>query len=292
LKMEKALKQRLATGLILAPIAMAAIVALPTWAFALLFALIIALGGWEWGGVVGAPAASTRVRLLYTVFLLLLAGLCWYLMPRWEALFTAVMTVTFLWWLVVLYLVLTYPRTISPWATTAGKVVAGVFILVPAWLAIIGLHASGPEGPYLVLYLFLLIWIADSAAYFAGRQWGSNKLAPKVSPGKSWEGVIGALFTVLVYAVIGAVLLGMFKNGWFTAVMFLLLSVSTALVSVLGDLAESMFKRQVKIKDSGSLLPGHGGVMDRIDSVTAAAPWFSVGLSLLLGTQLGGMISI
>jgi phosphatidate cytidylyltransferase len=147
-------------------------------------------------------------------------------------------------------------------------------ILVPAWLAVASLHGSGPDGPFYALYLFMMIWLADTAAYFSGRYWGKNKLAPRVSPGKSWEGVLGALAAVVIYAAIAGYFMGIFKLGVNKALIFLAISFFAVLVSVLGDLAESMFKRQAHLKDSGTLFPGHGGVLDRFDSLTAAAPWF------------------
>jgi phosphatidate cytidylyltransferase len=152
-----------------------------------------------------------------------------------------------------------------------------LIVLIPTWLAVVALHESGEQGPLLVMYLLSLIWVADSGAYFSGRAWGKRKLAPSVSPGKSWEGVGGGALLSLAYAVGAAQVLGLPGNQW---PLFVVLSLVTVLFSVLGDLTESMFKRHAGIKDSGTLLPGHGGVLDRIDSVTAAAPVFVVGFWL------------
>ena len=127
----------------------------------------------------------------------------------------------------------------------------------------------------LLLYVFILVWAADSGAYFAGRKFGKHKLAPKVSPGKTWQGVIGGLATASVFAFIFLQLSGGSLFATDSAASFVLLSVATVAISVLGDLTESMFKRESGIKDSSNLIPGHGGILDRIDSLTAAVPFFA-----------------
>ncbi len=151
----------------------------------------------------------------------------------------------------------------------------GWLILVPPWVSLVSLHGRTGNGAYLVLTLLVLIWSADIAAFFAGRRWGRRRLASHVSPGKSWEGVIGGLLAVAAVAVVSGVLLELADAQ---LLLFLVLCLATALISILGDLTESAFKRQVGLKDSGRLLPGHGGVLDRIDSLTAAAPLFAAGM--------------
>lgn len=121
----------------------------------------------------------------------------------------------------------------------------------------------------------MLVWAADSGAYFSGRAFGKRKLAPKVSPGKSWEGVVGGLITALVLAFVFIHFSGDALVGERNITGFVILSVATVAISVLGDLTESMFKRESGVKDSSQLIPGHGGVLDRIDSLTAAVPFFS-----------------
>jgi phosphatidate cytidylyltransferase len=148
-------------------------------------------------------------------------------------------------------------------------------VLVPAWWALVALHGVSPSGRYYLLFLLVLVWVADSAAYFSGRLWGTNKLAPRISPGKTWEGVWGALIAGLVLGVLGVILFGVQGSRW---VAFVALCAATVAFSILGDLAESAFKRQSGLKDSGQLLPGHGGILDRVDSLTAAAPVFMLGL--------------
>ena len=146
-------------------------------------------------------------------------------------------------------------------------------------MALLALHDGAALGPGYVVFLFMLVWIADSGAYFAGRRWGRTKLASHVSPGKTREGVYGALTAALGFAVIGALVLGLGVTQW---PLFILICMVTVIFSIIGDLFESMLKRQRGIKDSGSLLPGHGGILDRVDSMTAAAPVFVLGLRGLL----------
>jgi phosphatidate cytidylyltransferase len=279
--MEKVLKQRLITALILAPIAVALILLLPTEYFAVILGIVLCFAAWEWGGLVAAPTDSRASRATFIVAVILLMVVCWFGFFKADTFLISVVALALLWWLIVFALVLRYPRRSLLMSTTLGKAVAGVLILIPAWLSVVALHGTGAQGPNWVLYLIVMVWIADIGAYFVGRAWGRNKLAPAVSPGKSWEGVIGALVFVVLYAFAGAAWLGILAQGLATVAAFVSLSAATAFISVLGDLAESMFKRQANIKDSGSLLPGHGGVMDRIDSLTAAGPVFVAGLWLL-----------
>jgi phosphatidate cytidylyltransferase len=147
---------------------------------------------------------------------------------------------------------------------------AGVVVLVPAALALALL------SPQYVLQVLVLVWIADSAAYFVGRRWGRRKLAPSISPGKTWEGAAGGLLGAAAYAIIGSNFVG--GNAWWPA--YLAVAVLLAILSIVGDLFESAVKRQAGAKDSGALLPGHGGILDRIDSATAVLPVAALLLSL------------
>jgi phosphatidate cytidylyltransferase len=211
--------------------------------------------------------------------LVVAAGLLgsWWLLRGDSSSWMAVPVLSLFWWVLAIALVLQFPGSASRWSSSAAQFVIGLIVLIPTWLAVVALHESGEQGPLLVMYLLSLIWVADSGAYFSGRAWGKRKLAPAVSPGKSWEGVGGGALLSLAYAVGAAQVLGLPGNQW---PLFVVLSLVTVLFSVLGDLTESMFKRHAGIKDSGTLLPGHGGVLDRIDSVTAAAPVFVVGFWL------------
>jgi phosphatidate cytidylyltransferase len=158
-------------------------------------------------------------------------------------------------------------------ASFPGRLVGGFLVLLPAWLVPLTLREL-PDGKWLTLFLMLYVWGADTGAYFAGHRFGRHKLAPRVSPGKTWEGVAGGLATVLLVALAA----GIYGFGFGPAALALwvALSLFTGLVSVLGDLFESRLKRIVGVKDSGTLIPGHGGVLDRIDAFTAAAPVFAL----------------
>lgn len=266
------LKQRLLTAAILVPLVVWGILRLPTEYLAVVLALFILQGSWEWSNLMKMSAPVKRA--LYT--LVVGAGLAasWWVLQEANANWMALPVLSLFWWLLAIALVLGFPTSAARWSSSAAQFVIGLIVLVPTWLAVVALHQSGEQGPLLVMYLLSLIWVADSGAYFGGRAWGKHKLAPAVSPGKTWEGVASGAVLSLAYAVGAAQLLGLPGNQWS---LFVVLSLVTVLFSVLGDLTESMFKRHAGIKDSGTLLPGHGGVLDRIDSVTAAAPVFVVG---------------
>ncbi|NOX93350.1 MAG: phosphatidate cytidylyltransferase [Gammaproteobacteria bacterium] len=282
------LKQRLLTAAILVPLVVWGILRLPTPYLALVLALFIVQGAWEWTRFMQWKA--TWLRVVYVAVVTLGLACIWFFQrdsffedanTDWLAL----PILSLFWWLVAMVWVLSYPRTVQRWSSSVMMALIGLLVLLPTWLAVVGLHASGEQGPLLVMYLLSLVWVADSGAYFGGRAWGKHKLAPAVSPGKTREGVGSAVAISTVYAIAAAQVLGLPGNLW---PVFVVLSLVTVIFSVLGDLTESMFKRHAGIKDSGTLLPGHGGVLDRIDSVTAAAPVFVVGFWLtgLTGTSV------
>jgi phosphatidate cytidylyltransferase len=282
------LKQRLITAAILIPLVVWGILVLPTSYLSLVLALFIVQGAWEWTGFMQLKVIWQRV--LYVAVVTLGLACIWFFqqdsfLAGANTDWLALPILSLFWWLLATVWVLSYPRTVRRWSSRAALMLIGLLILLPTWLAVVGLHASGEQGPLLVMYLLSLIWVADSGAYFGGRAWGKRKLAPAVSPGKTWEGVGSAMAISTLYAIAAAQVLGLPGNLW---PVFVVLSLVTVVFSVLGDLTESMFKRHAGIKDSGTLLPGHGGVLDRIDSVTAAAPIFVVGLWLtgLTGTSL------
>lgn len=283
------LKQRVITASILAILVVWGIFKLPTAYFALALAVFILQGAWEWTGIM--KLAATWQRGLYVIAVACcLAGLWFHqgesVLSHINTDWLALPVLSLFFWLLAIFWVLRYPRAITLWSSTIAMLVIGLVILLPTWLAILGLHASGEQGPLLVLFLVSLIWAADVGAYFGGRKWGKRKLAPAVSPGKSWEGVAsGAAFSAL-YAFGATQVFDFPGNQW---LLFVVLSLVTVIFSVLGDLTESMFKRHAGIKDSGTLLPGHGGVLDRIDSITAAAPVFVVGFWL---TGLMGLTGV
>lgn len=260
------LKQRVITALILLPIALCGFFLLEGTGFALFIGLVVITGAWEWARLAGFAAQPARVAYAALVAVLL------FFMHVLPGLAPWVLGAAVLWWLLATFLVLTYPRTSEHWASAACKLVIGLLILLPAWQGLV-LIKQYPLGNWLIMAVMVLVWGADVGAYFSGRAFGKRKLAPHVSPGKSWEGVYGGLLlSLLIAAVVG------FVRDW-TGVQLLLGLIGAAIVvfiSVVGDLTESMFKRQSGIKDSSNLLPGHGGVLDRIDSLTAAIPVFAV----------------
>jgi len=282
------LKQRLLTATILIPFVVWGILQLSTPYLALILALIIIQGGWEWSGLMKVSSGGLRIGYVVVIGLCLAAA--WLLVSRESTDWLALPVISLFWWLLAVVWILTYPKYSARWSPLWVKTIIGLLLLIPAWLAVVGLHGYSAKGPYLVLYLLSLIWVADSGAYFGGRRWGKRKLAISVSPGKTWEGVFSALAASTVYAIVAAELFSLPGNQW---PAFIVLSLVAVAFSIVGDLAESMFKRDAKVKDSGALLPGHGGVLDRIDSITSAAPVFIVGLWLgdfSFGlTQLSGL---
>ncbi|WP_295456119.1 phosphatidate cytidylyltransferase [uncultured Thiodictyon sp.] len=269
-----ALRQRVVTAFILGPLVMGAVLWLPASAFAVFMALVVLIGAWEWAGLSGLSARVAQVA--YVILVAVGLASLWFLPPWWR---TWLVAAGVAWW-VIQTVALVRIQHIEPRTGLDGAGAAtGLLVLCVSWTALITLRDTGPAGPALVLFLLLLIWFADSAAYFAGRRWGRSKLAPGLSPGKTLEGVYGAL----AVAGIGGVLLGAVLAP---RVGGILLAVAvcavTVVMSVVGDLYESLLKRRRGVKDSGQLLPGHGGFLDRIDSLTAAAPLFMLGIKLFL----------
>jgi phosphatidate cytidylyltransferase len=259
------LKQRVITALVLLPVALGGFFLLDGQAFALFIGAVVSLGGWEWARLAGFTAQLQRVAYACVVAVLLF-GL--YQLPAFA---TWVLLVGVVWWVLATLLVLGYPASSRYWGGAPGKLLIGLLILLPAWQGLV-LFKQWPLANGLILAVMVLVWAADIGAYFSGKAFGKRKLAPRVSPGKSWEGLIGGLLTsVLITAAVGV------YRGWSGGEMTLGLlgAAVVVLISVVGDLTESMFKRQSGIKDSSNLLPGHGGVLDRIDSLTAAIPVFA-----------------
>ncbi len=254
---------------------MGGVLLLPTVYLSLMFGLIVLIGAWEWARLVGISAWPGRV-----IYLLLLASILWLVaeLLSYQDYIIWFFAGVVLWWCLVSISLLRIKQIeCAPQRLSLFSAVAGFFVLVPAWAAIHSIHGSGDSGPMLTLFLLLLIWTADIGAYFAGHRWGRTKLAPVISPGKTREGLYGAMAS----SVVCAVALSWWLGEWSLLPWLALLCLVTVLLSVVGDLFESMFKRQAGAKDSGTILPGHGGVLDRIDSVTAAAPLFLLGLILL-----------
>jgi len=278
------LKQRLMTAAILVPIVIGSILYLPYPYFAFLLALFVAQGSWEWTTLAQIKSPLGRVSYVVLIAALLYGAWLSLHMPSPWVFYMLIAAV--LWWLFAFFLVMLYPKYTQLRTNKMVTLLAGVLILVPSWVALIRLHARDEQGPMYVMFLLVIIWVADSGAYFGGRKWGKNKLAPNVSPKKTWEGVAVGLIGVAVLSVAGAIMFGYQHEAWGNVAVFVTICVITVLFSVLGDLTESLFKRQSGVKDSGTLLPGHGGVLDRIDSITAAAPVFLICLWLFLGFEL------
>lgn len=260
------LKQRIITALVLLPIALVGFFLLEGAAFALFIGAVVSLGAWEWARLAGFAAQPLRVLYAGSVAALLFGLYQLPALASWVLLFGVV------WWVVATVLVLSYPASSRYWPGVPGKLVIGLLILLPAWQGLV-LFKQWPLANGLILAVMVLVWAADIGAYFAGKTFGKRKLAPQVSPGKSWEGLVGGLLTSLLITLA----VGLYR-GWLGSELLLGLAGATlvVLISVVGDLTESMFKRQSGVKDSSNLLPGHGGVLDRIDSLTAAVPVFAV----------------
>jgi phosphatidate cytidylyltransferase len=263
------LKQRVITALVLVAVFGLGLFATSPDQFALFLAFIFALGAWELGAMSGLHSAPQKG--LYVVLVLALIYLLQFVPV------SPVLTVGLLWWLLCTILVKIYPSGMALWSRPGLRMLAGVLVLVPAWAALMQARVSmidgmpGLSGAWLIFYIFVIVWLADIGAYFSGKRFGKRKLAPRVSPGKSIEGLVGGLAAVLVLPVGVAFATGVELQGlvWLTIV-----TLFAAALSVVGDLTESLMKRVAGVKDSGKLLPGHGGIMDRVDSVTAAAPVF------------------
>jgi phosphatidate cytidylyltransferase len=261
------LKSRIATALVIAPLTLAAVFFLPSQAFALFVALIVLMATWEWTAMMRLVSRSQRtVYMLSVLFVIVVAQKA---LPYYEK---AIFSVATLWWLVATVLVVLYPKACALWSGRLSKGIVGFLVLVPTWAAMVYIRELD-QGPWLIVYMLLMVWGADTGAYFAGKKFGKRKLMPRVSPAKSWAGIGGASVTVVLVSMIIQPYLHFSQNLSFG---IYILALILLFVSVVGDLTESMFKRQCGIKDSGSILPGHGGIMDRIDSLTAAAPVFAL----------------
>ena len=273
------LKQRVITALILAPLALWMVLQMPTEYLALVFAVILMLGGREWATLSGLTRPAGQLAFVLCLMGCLAAAALLMRRTDWAP---WLLGGSMVWWLLVLVRLSRFRGGSQSTGFSLPTALEGLIVLVPVWLALVLIHRLPGDGPWLLVFLLVLIWSADIGAYFSGRRWGRVKLAPHVSPGKTREGVYGAMAGALLC---GLALAWWQGSGFQSASLALLLCLVTALFSVLGDLFESLHKRQRGMKDSGNLLPGHGGVLDRIDSLTAAAPVFLLGL-LLMGKSL------
>jgi len=277
-------KERLLTALVLAPIMIGGIFFLEDKPFAIFIAAIATIGAWEWANIAGYQKNWSRIAYAFAVFLCLyVSARLLRVAPEYLIYYLGAGA---LWWVIAFALVKRYPGGTDVWAARPIRAMLGLCVLVPMWVGFMHLKTQ-PHSSLLIVYVMLIVWGADTGAYFAGKKWGRSKLAPLVSPGKSWAGFWGGLATTLIIAVV----YGFCIDRWVQpmsiedGLRLLAITVVTMVISVLGDLVESMMKRHRGIKDSSSLLPGHGGVLDRIDSMAAAVPVFAF-FMIIMGWSL------
>ena len=269
------LLQRTLTALVLAPLVILIILLSSAPVFALIAAAAFLVALWEWAQLSGLKNQSARIGLLVAAAIVF--ALLWY----WHASITTplLLTAGVAWWLVACQWLRHFAFAAAPTAENrALKLLAGAFVLFPAWIALVSIHERVPHGHWWTLLALVIVWAADIGAYFSGRSFGKRKMAPQISPGKTWAGAYGAMIAGIAVTLFG---------GWLLDVRgvqllgLALLALLTVAASIVGDLIESLMKRHAKVKDSGTIIPGHGGLMDRLDSVFAALPVFAAGLLLL-----------
>ncbi|NII75501.1 phosphatidate cytidylyltransferase [Dyella sp. SG562] len=270
------LLQRTLTALLLAPLAILLILWPPTHVFAPLVSAAFLLALWEWTRLSGLKDTGVRIGLL-AVAAVLFALLWW---ARDTALWAVLIAAGVLWWALVCVWLRHFAFGAAPTRENQlFKLGAGALVLLPSWVAAMSIHRAQPYGHEWTVLALAIVWAADIGAYFSGRLFGKRKLAPTISPGKTWAGVYGAFVAGALVAGVGGWLLQVRDGG---LVGLILLSMVTVVASIVGDLLESLMKRHAAVKDSGNLFPGHGGLLDRLDSVFAALPVFAAG-KLLLG---------
>lgn len=283
------LKHRILTGVILAPLIVFAILQSSYEWYGLIIATIILLGAWEWSDLAGLKSVVYRIVFVAVVGLSLFGFLKWPVLidgisglmdsielTEYAGTIDWLVILPALWWLFISTVLRQYPnKLLKMRPKTKTKLLVGWFILVMAWLYMTRLYFYGVD---FVIFFIFLIWCADIAAYFAGRLWGKAKLAPQISPGKTVAGLYGALGVTIIYTIAACIY---YEFSAITIMNFVMLSLLTVIFSVTGDLFESWAKRLRGVKDSGRILPGHGGILDRIDSLIAAIPIFYLGILLM-----------
>lgn len=265
--------KRIATALVLIPLALLGVFKLDQNYFAVCAAALCMIGAYEWGAF--CDLKPVFYRILYAVTYLLPFLAIW-LYKDDKAFVFSLLLLNLIFWLCAFFWMYRYSKSEQPVdLSNMAKLATGYMTIAPMWLALFSIQSV---SPWIIIWLFFIIWGADSGAYFVGRKFGKKKLAEKLSPKKTMEGVYGGVVTSAIIAVVGIYLL---KIEVRTIPYWVVLAIITVLFSIAGDLFESMLKRLKGIKDSGSIFPGHGGVMDRIDSLTSAAPLFFFGMLLM-----------
>ena len=257
------LRKRFITAVIALALLLAVLFVAPAEIAEAVIALVILGGAWEWSRFL-----QTGSKALQFTYIIVAAALMTAFAGPLATHDTLVLQIALAWWLVAFGWCFFYPTSIP----AAVRWASGILVLVPAYIALIELYRI---GPHMLLFALLIVWAADMGAYFAGKAFGKVKLAPAISPGKTWEGVVGGLLLVVVLVVARSFVV---ESNLAAMIPFCL---AVAAISIVGDLTVSMFKRTTGVKDSGSLFPGHGGILDRVDSVTAAAPLFALGVTWL-----------
>lgn len=267
------LLKRVITALVLIPLVLLAILLLPKLWFFGISGVVFLWVAWEWAALIGLESKKALAGFLLVVFF------SFWLIAQISA--PIVLLVGVLLWIGLIYFIFNYSMFAEIWSENRPlRSILGVVLIAVCWFSINFIRNHDEEfwGPFYLITLLIWIWSADSGAYFIGRYFGKQKLAPHISPGKTVEGVVGGIGVTLIVALV----LGLFfPFGLKQYIGFMLLAVVISIVTVAGDLFESMVKRQAGVKDSGRLLPGHGGVLDRLDSLISAAPVFAAGLWLL-----------
>lgn len=245
---------------------------------ALLYALLVVnlIAGWEWSRLSGI--GNGLLRAVYAGLVSAASYAVYVYLQAHENLFLTVMIVSVVWWLMLIYRMSVRDPGPATDQFSSIKLVAGLVTLVPPVLAIVHIH-NLEQGAYWLLYVLSIVWIADTGAYFSGKRFGRVKLVPKLSPGKTREGMYGAILATSLFSLAAA---AFFELDFIRTLLLLIISFFATLYSIAGDLFISLLKRERGVKDTGAILPGHGGILDRIDSITSSAPFLALLLTMMI----------